>query len=509
LGVVLALGAGQWGQHVLDFRLVSGEGAMKYLPATVPGGFAVFDYDGDGKLDLFFANGGELPSGRKTEPEHANRLLRNSGGFKFEDVTERAGVAGTEYSFGAAVADYDNDRRYDLLVAGLKGITLYRNNGDGTFSDVTAKAGLDNKGRWSVAAAFLHIDNDADADLFVVNYVHWDPKSERTCLVSGKPDFCHPKFYEPVPNALFRNNGDGTFTDISDSSGIGAHQGKGMSAAVADFDGDGLSDIYVTNDRVFAFLFRNSGSGKFEEVAFKWNVAVPEDGRPVSGMGTDAQDINDDGRPDLLITALRDETFPLFKNTGKEMQEITALSRMSVLSRKLSGWGAAFADLDNDGWKDIAVACSDALSREGGRGDAVMEQPAWFHNTGDGKFAAGTGWEAIPRAMYRGLVTADLNDDGCPDAILTALNGEARILKNPCNTGNSWLKVDARKLGTRVRVGDQWRHVTTAAGYASSYAGPLHFGLAKQTKVTVEAISAAGRKAQIETAVNRTITLDP
>lgn len=491
------------------FRLISGEGEAKHLPATVPGGLAAFDYDGDGRLDLFFANGGELPSGRKTSAEHSNRLLKNIGGMKFEDVTKQAGLAGAGYDFGVAAGDYNNDGHPDLLVSGLRSVTLYRNNGDGSFADVTQAAGIDNKGRWSVAAAWMDIENDGDQDLFVVNYVDWDATRERQCLVNGKPDFCHPRFYEPVPNALFRNNGDGTFTDISDKSGVGAKKGKGMSAAVADFNADGLPDIYVTNDRVFAFLFLNQASGVFEENAFAWGVAVPESGNPVSGMGTDAQDFDNDGRPDLLLTALRDETFPLFRNTGSDLQEVTASSRLGILSRRLPGWGAVFADLDNDGWKDIAVACSDALSPKGGRGEAAMEQPVWFRNTGDGKFVAGTGWGSLPRSMYRGMVAADLDDDGCLDLIVTALNADALIIRNPCDGGGNWLKVDVKMPGTRVNVGKQWRHVTTAAGYASSYAGPLHFGVGKETPVTVEAIFPDGRRKKVQAASNRTIKLEP
>ncbi|MGH9629233.1 MAG: FG-GAP repeat domain-containing protein, partial [Bryobacteraceae bacterium] len=208
---LFALTLGSWRFETLPFHLVNGEGARKYLPATVPGGLAVFDYDGDGRLDIFFANGGELPSGRKVSAGHTNRLLRNKGSMQFEDVTERAGLEGQEYSFGAAATDYDGDGRVDLLITGLRAITLYRNKGDGSFTDVTDAAGLNNRGRWSVAAVWFDLENDGDLDLFVVNYVSWDPAAERECLVGGKPDFCHPRFYDPVPNALFRNDGDGTF----------------------------------------------------------------------------------------------------------------------------------------------------------------------------------------------------------------------------------------------------------------------------------------------------------
>jgi enediyne biosynthesis protein E4 len=487
----------------LPFHLETGEQARKPLPATVPGGMAVFDYDGDGLLDIFFANGAELPSGQKTS-KHSDRLLRNKGGMQFEDVTAQAGLTGTQYDFGASAADYDADGHIDLLVSGLRGVTLYRNKGDGSFADVTAATHIDNRGRWSVSSIWFDMDNDSDLDLFVVNYVKWDPATERECLVAGKPDFCHPRFYDAVPNALFRNNGNGTFTDVSEASGIGKHAGKGMSAAAADFDDDGLTDIFVTNDRTFAFQFRNTGSGRFEEVAFDWGVAVPEDGKPVSGMGVDAQDYDNDGRTDLVYTALRDETFPLYRNTGKAFTEMTAASRLSVLSRKMSGWGVAFADLDNDGWKDIAAACSDALSPNGGRGPAAMETPAWFRNTGNGRFEPGSGWNTAPPAMYRGLIAADLDNDGCLDIVLSALNAEAQILRNPCTNGRNWIKVDAPIIGTKVRVGAQWRQVTSSTGYASSYMGPLHFGVDKAEIVEVEAILPGGKRVRTKSPVNRT-----
>jgi hypothetical protein len=506
LAVVLALAAtGSWTVYRLPFLLANGEGSRKHLPATTPGGIAVFDYDGDGKLDLFFPNGSALPAGKKAP----NRLLRNLGGLKFQDVTAAAGLGGRDYDIGAAVGDYDNDGHPDLLVCGLRGLTLYQNRGDGSFADVTKRAGLDNRGRWSVGAAWFDMDNDGDLDLFVVNYVRWDPASERECLVGGKPDFCHPRFYEAEPNALFRNNGNGAFTDVSDASGIGAHPGKGMGVAAADFDGDGWTDLYVTNDRVFAFLFRNLGGGNFKECAFEWGVAVPQYGNPVSGMGVDAQDYDNDGRVDLAFTALRDETFPLYRNRGADFEETTASSRLAVLSRTMSGWGIAVADFDNDGWKDIAVARSDALSPTGGRGAATKEPPSWFRNLGDGKFALGPGWSSLEPAMYRGLVAADLDDDGCLDLVLTALQAEARILRNPCVAAGNWLKVGVRAPGARVHVGGQWRYASTAVGYGSSYAGPLHFGLGAATGAEVEVFWPSGRRTKVETPSGRTISVEP
>ena len=482
---------GVWQTVPLPFTLFSGETARKYLPATTPGGIAVFDYDGDGRLDLFFPNGADLPSARKTKPAHNNRLLRNMGNLRFEDRTAEAGLAGTGYDIAAAVSDYDGDGRIDLLVCGVRGVTLYRNRPLGGFADVTAQSGIDNKGRWAVGAAWVDIDNDGDLDLFIVNYVRWDPATEHECLVEGKADFCHPRYYEPQPNALFRNNRNGTFTDISASSGIEAHKGKGMAVGIADFDQDGLADIFVTNDRTFNFLFRNLGGGRFAEEAFDRGVAAPLNGDPPSSMGVDAQDFDNDGKPDLIYSALRDETFPLYRNQGREFEEVTSNSKLDLLTRPMAGWGIAFADLDNDGWKDIAVARSGVLSVTGSRGPTQAEPVSWFRNL-VGKSFLSTAPLPGSVAVNRGLVPADLNGDGCLDLVVTALNAPAKILRNPC-TGN-WLAVEVSGAAARVRVGSQWRHVTSTVGYASSCACPLHFGLGSQLEVEVEVFWPDGRK---------------
>jgi hypothetical protein len=425
--------------------------------------------------------------------------------MKFVDHTAAAGLKGSGYSFGAAAGDYNADGRPDLLVAGLRQVTLYRNEG-GRFLDVTKAAGLDNRGRWSAGAAWLDIENDGDLDLFVVNYVKWEPSEEKTCLVNGKPDFCHPRHYAAQPNALFRNNGDGTFTDVSEATGISSHLGKGMGVAAADFDADGLADLFVTNDRQFNFFFRNQGGGKFREEAFPRGVAVPHDGKPPSAMGVDAQDFDNDGQPDLIYTALRDETFPLYRNAGAEFVESTATSDLAVLTRSMSGWGVAFADLDNDGWKDVAVARSDALSSTGGKGMAAKEPPAWLKNKTSGKFAAGEGMEGIRSAMYRGLIAADLDDDGCLDLVLTALQERARILRNPCTSGGHWVKVNAGAGVARIRAGEQWRETATSAvGYASSYAGPVHFGLGPRNQVEVEVFWHDGSRKTVAAEANRTV----
>jgi hypothetical protein len=438
-----------WQAVELPHRLFSGETAKKHLPATMSGGIAVLDYDGDGLLDVFLVNGGELPSGRKTSSAHLNRLFRNRGQMQFEDVTAKAGVGGAEYSFAASAGDYDGDGRPDLLVTTLRGVLLYRNRGDGTFADVTARSGINNRGRWAVGAAWLDFDGDGDLDLFLVNYVVWDPAQEPECKTAGRVDFCHPRYYPPQANALFRNDG-GRFVDVSEPSGISKHLGKGMGVAVADFDGDDRLDLFVTNDRMPAFLFRGLAGSQFVEIGLEAGVSVPQDGKAVSGMGADVQDFDNDGKPDLIYTALKDETFPIYRSTMHGFEDVSAGSRIAPMSRKFAGWGVLFADLDNDGWRDIVAATSDALS---GQVDSSRKGPIiWFRNAGQGRFEAPQ--VLLGPVMFRGLVAADLDRDGCADLVVSALDAPAKVLRNPC----------VRSSGGASR---QWLG-SSAVGYASS-----------------------------------------
>lgn len=440
-----------WPVITLSARLHNSESARKHLPATMPGGIALFDFDGDGLIDIFLPNGGDLPSGLKRRPAQNDRLFRNLGQMQFEDVTLKSGLAGKHYAFGASVADYDRDGRPDLLVSHLHGVTLYHNEGGGAFKDVTKDSGINNKGRWSVGAAWFDYDGDGDSDLYVTNYVRWDAATEPECRTAGRIDFCHPRYYKPEAGALFRNRGDGTFDDVSDAAGIANHAGKGMGAAVADFDGDKRLDVFVTNDKMPAFLFRNIDGKTFNEVAFDLGIAVPADGKTISGMGADVQDIDQDGLPELIYTALRDETFPFYKSSSTEFTDVATASRMGVNSRPYAGWGVVFADMDNDGQLDIVAATSDALS---GKVDPSRAGPVvWFRNAGESRFEPAQTL-ATP-AMHRGLVAADLNKDGCVDVVVTALDAAPKILRNPCTN---------RKARHATR---QWLG-STAVGYASS-----------------------------------------
>ncbi|MDQ2777640.1 MAG: VCBS repeat-containing protein, partial [Acidobacteriota bacterium] len=287
----------------IDFVLENSATPKKQIIETMPGGVVAFDYDGDGLMDVFFTNGASIPSLNKDQPKFRNRLYRNMGGMRFKDVTEESGLAGIGYSMGAAAGDFDNDGHPDLFVAGVGSNHLYRNLGNGKFQDVTVKAGIRND-VWSIAGGWFDYDNDGRLDLFVVNYLQWSPKDTLFCGdPKGVRAYCHPQFFEGLPNTLYRNRGDGTFEDVSLKAGIAQHVGKGMSVAFADYDQDGLADVFVTNDKVPNFLFHNLGNGKFEEVGLEAGVALPDQGKDISAMGTDFRDYDNDGLPDITVAA--------------------------------------------------------------------------------------------------------------------------------------------------------------------------------------------------------------
>jgi len=461
------------------------------------GGVAVFDYNNDGNLDIFFTNGADITTLKKTTPKYWNRLFRNNGDGTFTDVTEKAGLAGTGYDTGVAIGDYDNDGYEDIFVAGVYRNTLYHNNGDGTFTDVTEKAGLARLDKqygplWSVGAAWVDVNNDGMLDLFVVNYLSWDRSNEPACKVDGRPDYCHPKFFKGLPDQLFLNNGNGTFTDVSEQSGIRAHVGKGMGAAIGDFYGTGRPDIFVTNDKLFNFLFRNKGNMHFEEAGFEAGVALPEHGNLISGMGADSQDLNNDGFPDIAFTALVNETFPVFQDNGKgDFTEVTARSGMTTLSNPMSGYSLNIDDFDNDGWKDIFVARGDVQSPAMATLVQIDQPNTVFRNLPGGRWAALTeeaGFGAQPPRRHRGAAVGDFNHDGKLDIVVSALSSPAEIWMNDSPNQNHWLELALRGtksnrdgIGARIKLvaggQTQFSYKTTASGYASSSAGPVHFGL--------------------------------
>jgi len=481
----------------IGFPLDSCETPQRHAPETMAGGVAVFDYDRDGYADIFFTNGADIMTLKKDSPKYWNRLFHNNRDGTFSDVTEKAGLKGTGFDVGVAIGDFDNDGYEDVFVSGVYRNVLYHNNGDSTFTDVTEKAGLAQRDPqygplWSVGAVWVDVNNDGLLDLFVVNYLSWDVNKEPDCKFNGKPEYCHPKYYTELPSQLFLNKGNRTFLDVSEQSGIRSHLGKGMAAATGDYDNDGLPDIFVTNDKLFNFLYHNKGNAKFEELGFETGVALPENGNLISGMGTDFRDINNDGYPDIAVAALQNETFPVYQNNRKGgFTEITARSGMTGLSNPMSGYSVNIADFDNDGWKDIFISRGDVASPNMASRIQVDQHNTVFRIAENGKWSALTdeaGLAQQPPRRHRGAAVADFDHDGKLDVVVTALSAPAELWMNDSPAGNHWLDVSLQGtksnrdgIGARIKLAAggkvQFNDMTTASGYASSSAVPVHFGL--------------------------------
>lgn len=488
----------QFSLQRLPFRVDSDE-TLKFphAPATMAGGCAVFDYNKDGRPDIFFANGANIETLKKDSARFSNKLFRNDGEGSFTDVTKMAGLVGTGYDICAAVGDYDNDGYPDLFVGGVHGNTLYHNNGDGTFTDVTAKAGLDHfidpqyGPLWAAAATWVDVNNDGLLDLVVINYLRWDLKTEKLCPFAGSNDYCNPQLYHGLPNQLFLNRGDGSFEDASEKWGLRAHVGKGMGVGVADYDLDGRPDLFVSNDTSYNFLFHNTGQ-KFEEVAFQAGVALDETGNFISGMGVDFRDCNNDGYPDIIFVALNSQTFPLFENkAGKSFEDAGYQTGLREITRSMAGFGAGFFDFDNDGWKDLFVSRGH-VERIPAPSYQIEQYNSVFRNPGPtGKwlaFTAEAGLTDSPPARHRGCAFGDFDGDGRVDVVVTALGKEAELWMNRSLNSGHWLdialegtKSNRDGIGARIKVvtskGSQFNHMTTSVGYASSSHGPVHFGL--------------------------------
>lgn len=491
------------GVHFVLNNSASGE---KHQIETMAGGVAVFDYNGDGRPDLYFINGAKLPEMDKSDPRFWNRLYRNDGHGRFTDVTEAAGMKGAGYGMGVAAADYDNDGHEDVFIAGVNRNQLFHNNGDGTFTDVTAKAGLAGMlagyGKpFSVGAGWFDYNNDGLLDLFVVNYVRWSLIGEPACKSGEIRAYCSPNSYAGMPNMLFRNNGDGTFTDVSQASGIGKVTGKGMGVAFADYDGDGYQDVFVANDTFRNLLFHNKGDGTFEEIGIVAGIAYNENGKSIAGMGACFRDVDNDGKPDIFVTGMNGDTFPLFHNAGSYFTDITAKSGVAAATQRMTGWGNGVFDFDNDGWPDLFTANAAILDNSEQVDNLPYRLPNLvLRNEGDGHFrnvSAGALWAKA--AAHRGAAFGDLDGDGRIDAVTTVLNGPAEILMNRSPNSNHWILLDLQGsksnrdgIGAKVcvRTGKriQYNHASSSVGYASSSIPLVHFGLEKAARIDEIAI---------------------
>jgi enediyne biosynthesis protein E4 len=490
----------------LHYITANGNTENKNQPQTMVAGVALFDYDNDGYLDVYLIGGAAIPSLKKEIPAYWNRLFHNNHDGTFTDVTEKAGLAGAGYGSGVAIGDYDNDGWPDIFVANVTGNQLFHNNHDGTFTDVTDKAGvagakLNGKKMWSAGAGWFDYNNDGLLDLFVVNYCVWEVNKDPYCRVKeGVRGFCHPRYYAPTHNTLYRNNGDGTFTDVSEETGIAQQFGKGMSVTFADYDGDGYLDAFVANDTTQNFLFHNLKGKKFEEVALPAGVGYADDGIARSGMGADFRDVNNDGLPDIWHTAVENEEFPLWFNQGKgEFENVTDKSGLGE-TKQMSGWGAGMADFDNDGWKDLFVARANVMDNIHIQNPArEYEEPnTIFRNLGNGKFqdvSKGAGRDFQVPAAHRGVAFGDLDNDGRMDMVVTVLDGPVELFHNITENKNHWIllklvghKSNRMGIGAQIHITtedgkQQWDEVTTAIGYASSSDSRVHFGLGQNPSI--------------------------
>jgi hypothetical protein len=487
----------------LHFQYFASHTAKHYLPETMGAGVALFDYDNDGRLDIFLVNGAPLrdptPKGsipQKSGPQYWNRLFHQKPDGTFVDVTEKAGLEGSGYGMGVAVGDYDNDGYEDLYVTAYGGNKLYHNNGNGTFTDVTEKAGVAGSG-WSTSAAWVDLDGDGLLDLVVLRYVQWD-FDDIWCgeHKEGYRSYCHPDIFQPASPLVYHNDGNGHFTEVSQRIGL-AKPGKGLGIALADYDRDGHVDVFVANDSMVQFLYHNKGDGTFEEVGLLSQVAVDGDGRTYAGMGVDFADYNNDGWPDVVITDLANQRYALYQNNGDSTFTYASFSAgLARSTMQHSGWGVRFLDYDNDGWKDLLIAQGHDLEtielnypnlhyrepmlllRNSGRdfADVSRDSGAVFHEP----------WVA------RGMAIGDIDNDGRIDAVVTTNDGAAYILRNETPTQNHWLtlklvghKSNRDAIGAEVKLvtakGQQFATVSTAGSYLSSSDKRVHFGLGSES----------------------------
>ncbi len=477
----------------ITFRHTDGGSGRHYIVQTVASGVATFDYDGDGWIDIYFLNGRPL-RGTRSDSAPTNALYRNVGGFRFEDVTDEAGVGDLGYGLGVCAGDFDNDGWPDLYVNNYGPNVLYHNNGDGTFRDVTEAAGVGRGDTVGAGANFLDIDNDGLLDLFVSNYIRFTYENHVTTVVRGSEWYAGPRDFPPQPNRLFRNRGDGSFADVTTDSGIGAHAGSGMGTLSFDYDDDGDSDIFVCNDQALNFLFQNDGRGRFREVALDAGVACNYAGEPVGSMGADCADYDHDGRLDFFMTDFQRQKPILFHNLGGGLfQDVTLRSGAAAGTFPYVKWGCGMIDFDNDGWSDIFIGCGHLGEDLDATADRTSYEvpPVLLRNSGRGTFvnvsnSAGDGLQV--KLVARGIAFDDLDNDGRVDVVIQSLRRPPTILRNESPVRAHWLQIELRgtranrdAVGTRVRVvaGSlaQIAEVHSGRGYQSHFGARLHFGL--------------------------------
>jgi len=491
----------------IRFKHDTSRTSQKYLPESMGAGVAMFDYDNDGRLDLFFVNGARIqdpmPRGTpadKSDPRFWNRLYHNNGDGTFTDVTQAAGLRGHSYGMGVTAADYDNDGNVDLLVTNLGGNILYHNNGDGTFSDVTAKAGVSGSG-WCTGACFVDYDRDGRLDLIVTRYVEWDFASNIYCgsHQPGHRAYCHPDQFKAISYLVYHNNGDGTFADVSNRCGIAASPGKGLGIAINDFDRDGWPDIFVANDSVAEQLFRNNRDGTFSEVALAAGLAYDQNGHVFAGMGVDFADYNNDGWPDVFVNALANQKYALFRNDKGQFEDVSDPSGLGAITMAHSGWGAKWIDYDNDGWLDLFVVQGHVMDNIELTEPSLryLEPPLLLKNS-ENKFRNVSSQSGpifqIPMAA-RGAAFGDLDNDGFIDVAINCNDGHAILLRNQGGSGHHWLLVqlvgsssNRDGIGAKLRLvtddgRERYAFASTAGSYLSASDKRVHFGLGGSKKI--------------------------